>query len=37
VAEGTPEKVAANPASITGRYLAEELARVLVESAEDEE
>jgi excinuclease ABC subunit A len=37
VAEGTPEKVAANPASITGRYLAEELARVLVEAEEDEE
>jgi excinuclease ABC subunit A len=28
VAEGTPEEVAANPASITGPYLAEELARV---------
>jgi excinuclease ABC subunit A len=28
VAEGPPEEVAANPASITGPYLAEELARV---------
>jgi excinuclease ABC subunit A len=28
VAEGTPEEVAANAESITGRYLAEELARV---------
>jgi excinuclease ABC subunit A len=27
VAEGTPEQVAANPQSITGRFLAEELAR----------
>jgi excinuclease ABC subunit A len=30
VAEGTPEEIAANPASITGRYLAEELARLPV-------
>jgi excinuclease ABC subunit A len=35
VAEGTPEKVAANPASITGPYLAEELARVAAPDIED--
>jgi excinuclease ABC subunit A len=27
VAEGAPEQIAANPKSITGRFLAEELAR----------
>jgi excinuclease ABC subunit A len=32
VAEGTPEEIAAHPTSITGRYLAEELARVPVPS-----
>jgi excinuclease ABC subunit A len=37
VAEGTPEEVAANPASITGRFLAEELARVPEVVEDDEE
>jgi excinuclease ABC subunit A len=36
VAEGTPEQVAANPGSITGRYLAEELARVATPVEEEE-
>jgi excinuclease ABC subunit A len=35
VAQGTPEEVAANPESITGRYLAAELARVPVPSEEE--
>jgi excinuclease ABC subunit A len=37
VAEGTPEKVAANAASITGRYLAEELAREPAPADNDDE
>ncbi|BBO32157.1 excinuclease ABC subunit A [Lacipirellula parvula] len=32
VAVGTPEEVARNPASVTGQYLAEELARVATDS-----
>jgi len=36
IAQGTPEKVAADPASITGRYLAEELARVPADLEDDE-
>jgi excinuclease ABC subunit A len=36
IAQGTPEKVAADPASITGQYLAEELARVPADIEDDE-
>jgi excinuclease ABC subunit A len=36
IAEGTPEEIAANPASITGPYLLEELQRPLVPDDDDD-